>query len=200
MMNADLLPLVRKIFHDKINKYRLCFFYVTANKMAEMDREKKIKIGVLSDTHISGFDQNLKKNIDEHFSDVDLIFHAGDLVDISVLEHFGNLEVRAVCGNMDNHRVRETLPEQMLMEIGGFKIGLIHGWGSPEGLERKLAERFGKVDCIVFGHTHYPVSKTVNGIFFFNPGSAVDKRFAREKSMGILEIGRDIQGRIIAVK
>ncbi|MEE9911148.1 MAG: metallophosphatase family protein [Deltaproteobacteria bacterium] len=164
-----------------------------------MMNENTVKIGVLSDTHISGFDKNLKKVIDEHFSDVDLIFHAGDLVDLCVLELFGDKEVRAVCGNMDSHRVREELPEQVVMDIKGFKIGLIHGWGSPSGLERKLADKLGKVDCIVFGHTHYPMNRIINGIYFFNPGSAVDKRHAASKTVGILEIGSRISGRIIAI-
>lgn len=161
--------------------------------------ENKVKIGVLSDTHISGFDQNLKKIIDENFSDVDLIFHAGDLVDLGVLELFGTKEVRAVYGNMDTQRVKQELPEQLLMEINGFKIGLIHGWGSPEGIERKLRDRLGKLDCIVFGHTHYPVNQKIDGVYFFNPGSAVDKRFAKSRSIGILEVGTDITGRIIAI-
>lgn len=162
--------------------------------------KNKVKIGVLSDTHVSGFDQNLKKIIDEHFSDVDLIFHAGDLVDLCVLDLFGNKEVRAVCGNMDNQRVRQELPEQLLMEINGFKIGLIHGWGSPSGIEGKLADKLGKLDCIVFGHTHCPVNKKIDGVFFFNPGSAVDKRFAQNRSIGILEVGPDLTGRIITIK
>ncbi|MBP7766082.1 MAG: metallophosphoesterase [Syntrophaceae bacterium] len=162
-----------------------------------MMKQKTVRIGVVSDTHLSGFDENLKKNIDEHFSDVDLVFHAGDLVDLCVLDLFGDTEVRAVSGNMDNRRVREALPDERVMEIGGFRIGLIHGWGSPEGLERKLADKLGKVDCIVFGHTHCPVNKVIDGIYFFNPGSAVDRRMARFRSLGILEIGRDITGRII---
>lgn len=162
--------------------------------------ETKVKVGVLSDTHVSGFDKNLKTIIDEHFSDVDLIFHAGDLVDLSILDLFGDKEVRAVCGNMDNQRVRQELPEQRLMDIGGFKIGLIHGWGSPEGIERKLADRLGRLDCIVFGHTHYPVNRIIDGIYFFNPGSAVNKRSAKNRSIGILEIGKDIAGRIITIK
>ncbi len=165
-----------------------------------MMSKNKVKIGVLSDTHVSGFDQNLKKIIDEHFSDVDLIFHAGDLVDLCVLDLFGNKEVRAVCGNMDNQRVRQELPEQLLMEINGFKIGLIHGWGSPSGIEGKLADKLGKLDCIVFGHTHCPVNKKIDGVFFFNPGSAVDKRFAQNRSIGILEVGPDLTGRIITIK
>ncbi len=164
-----------------------------------MMSENRIKIGVLSDTHISGFDKNLKKIIDLHFSDVNLIFHAGDLIDLCVLDLFGDKEVKAVYGNMDNARVKEALPEQLLMDIKGFRIGLIHGWGSPAGLERKLADKLGRPDCIVFGHTHYPVSKIIDGILFFNPGSAVDKRFAASKTVGILEIGKDITGRIVPV-
>ncbi|MHB8137626.1 MAG: metallophosphoesterase family protein [Smithellaceae bacterium] len=165
-----------------------------------MMNEKKIKIGVLSDTHISGFDESLKKIVDENFSDVDLIFHAGDLVDLCVLDLFGNREIRAVCGNMDNHRVREKLPEQLLMDINGFKIGLIHGWGSPQGIEKKLADRLGPIDCIVFGHTHYPVMKKIGDTYFFNPGSAKDKRFAASRTIGILEVGTDITGRIITIE
>ena len=176
------------------------FFCLTANNSQKMMDKKKVKIGVLSDTHISGFDENLKKIVDEYFSDVDLIFHAGDLVDLSVLTLFGDKKVRAVCGNMDNQRVRGELPEQLLMNIGGFKIGLIHGWGSPEGMERKLMDRLGKLDCIVFGHTHYPVNRTIDGVYFFNPGSAVDKRFAKARSIGILEVGKELTGRIITIK
>jgi uncharacterized protein len=77
---------------------------------------------------------------------------------------------------------------------------MIHGWGSPAGLEGKLAQKLGKVDCIVFGHTHYPVNKKIDGIYFFNPGSAMDRRFARHRSVGILEMGFEINGSIINLK
>ncbi|PKN83406.1 MAG: hypothetical protein CVU51_12485 [Deltaproteobacteria bacterium HGW-Deltaproteobacteria-1] len=63
----------------------MCFFDLTANKSKNMMNEKRVRIGVLSDTHVSGFDENLKRIIDENFSDVDMIFHAGDLVELSVL-------------------------------------------------------------------------------------------------------------------
>lgn len=164
-----------------------------------MTQDKKVTIGVLSDTHISGFDEKLKQVIDKYFADVDLIFHAGDLVDLCVLDLFGNKEVRAVSGNMDRQQVREALPEQILMDINGFKMGLIHGWGAPEGIEKKLTGRLGKLDCIIFGHTHYPVNKIIEGVYFFNPGSAVDKRFAKARSIGILEVGTQIKGTIITL-
>jgi hypothetical protein len=164
-----------------------------------MTMEKKVKIGVLSDTHISGFDENLKRVIDENFFDTDLIFHAGDLVDLQILDMFGDKEVRAVCGNMDHSAVRQQLPEQLIMDIGGFQIGLIHGWGAPDGMEKKLLNKLGRLDCIVFGHTHYPVNQKIDGVYFFNPGSAVDKRFAPFRSIGILEVGNEITGTIITI-
>jgi len=172
---------------------------LTVNKSGKMTPAKKVKIGVLSDTHISGFDQNLKRVIDEHFSDADLVFHAGDLIDLRVLEMFGDKEVRAVCGNMDNSMARRELPEQLIMDINGFKIGLIHGWGSSHGMENKLLDKLGVLDCIVFGHTHSPVNQKIGGVYFFNPGSAVDKRFAPFRSIGILEVGQEITGRIITI-
>jgi hypothetical protein len=86
------------------------------------------------------------------------------------------------------------------MDNNGFKIGLIHGWGGPSGMERKLLDKLGKLDCIVFGHTHYPVNRTIDGVYFFNPGSAVDKRFAKSRSVGILEVGENLTGKIIIIK
>ena len=64
--------------------------------------EKKIKIGVISDTHLDDYDDKMRKSVAEHFSDVDMILHAGDMVDLRVLEIFGGKEIKAVCGNMDN--------------------------------------------------------------------------------------------------
>jgi len=161
--------------------------------------EKKVKIGVISDTHLIDYDQKLKKIVDEHFGDVDLVIHAGDLVDRRVLDIFKGKEVKAVHGNMDYPSVKENLPEQLFFEINGFKFGVIHGWGPSWGLEEKILEEMGSMDCIVYGHTHEPVCHIKAGVLFFNPGSPTDKRFAAFKSLGILEIDKDVEGRIIKI-
>jgi putative phosphoesterase len=160
---------------------------------------EKMKIGVISDTHLGDYDDRLKKIIDEHLKDMDLILHAGDLVDLRVLEIFGGKEVKAVCGNMDNLSVKEKLPEHLLFEIKGFKFVLIHGWGSPWGIEEKILARFDDVDCIVYGHTHKPANYKKGKVLFFNPGSAVDRHFASSRTIGILEIDKDVAGRIINI-
>ncbi len=158
-----------------------------------------MKVGVISDTHLTGFDEKLKKIVDEQFKDVGLILHAGDLVDLQVLDIFAGREVKAVCGNMDYPSVREKLPETIHFELNGFKFGLIHGWGAPWFLEEKILAKIGKVDCLVYGHTHKAVNHKKDDVLFFNPGSATERRFSPAKSLGILEIDKEIRGRIINI-
>jgi putative phosphoesterase len=164
-----------------------------------MMEKEKVTIGVISDTHLSGYDARLARIVAQHFKDVDFILHAGDLVDLRVLDIFAGKEVKAVSGNMDNMPVKDKLPEQLIFEIKGFKIGLIHCWGSPLGIEEKLLAKLGDVDCVVYGHTHKPANYEENGILFFNPGSAMDKRFADTRTIGILEIDKEIKGRLISI-
>jgi uncharacterized protein len=161
--------------------------------------EKKIKIGVVADTHLSGYDEKLKKIINKHFADVDLIFHAGDLVDLLVLDIFAGKEVKAICGNMDYSSVRKKLPEQLFLEINGFKLGIIHGWGEPLRIEERIAAKMGRLDCIIYGHTHQPANHRTDGVLFFNPGSPTDKRLSAHRSIGILEIDSKMAGRIINI-
>ena len=160
---------------------------------------KKIKIGVISDTHLDEYDEKMRKRIEEHFSNVDMILHAGDIVDLSVLEMFGDKEIRAVCGNMDNFSVKQKYPEHLLFEINGLKFLLIHGWGTPWGLEEKISARFNDVNCVVYGHTHKPANHRKDNILFFNPGSAVEIYFNSSQTICILEIDKDIEGRIIKI-
>ncbi len=159
-----------------------------------------MKIGVISDTHLQGPDDRLLAIIRKYFSDSELVLHAGDLVDIRVLSAFGDKEVVAVCGNMDPPRVEDEIPRKRVLEIGRFRIGLIHGWGSPHDLEDRIRGEFDQVDCIVYGHSHFPVNHRRDGILFFNPGTACDRRHAISNTVGILEVGESaINGRIIVI-
>lgn len=156
-----------------------------------------MKVGVISDTHLTGCDERLTRLLKDRFRDADLILHAGDLVDLRVLDAFAGKEVRAVCGNMDPPSVRQALPRKLVLELNNFKVGLIHGWGMPFGIEGKLLKEIGQVDCLVYGHTHRAANAVKDGILFFNPGSATDTRFASRNTVGMLEIGDAIRGEII---
>jgi putative phosphoesterase len=159
-----------------------------------------LKIGVISDTHLRETDERLLTIIRRHFHDAELILHAGDLVDLKVLDAFGNKDIIAVCGNMDSPGVAFKIPPKRVFEIGRFRIGLIHGWGSPFDLEERIRSEFDNVDCIVYGHSHHPANHIREGVLFFNPGTACDRRHAVSNTVGILEVSENaITGRIIAI-
>lgn len=161
-----------------------------------------IKIGVVSDTHLTS-GAALPKRLLEALSNVDLIIHAGDLVELSVLADLEKIgpEVRAVWGNMDSAQVKQTLPEFQVFKAGQFSIGLTHGLGGPFNLMEMVKEKFKKekVDCIVYGHSHQPKNELHQQILYFNPGSPTDKFFAPYNSYGILQIDKEIIGEIIKI-
>jgi putative phosphoesterase len=158
-----------------------------------------MKIGVLSDTHLKELNSDFKKIIESHFKGVDKIFHAGDFVDWSIAEYLSSQkELIAVCGNMDSPDIRRAFPQKRIIELGRFQIGLIHGGGSPFGIESRVVEEFEKVDAIVYGHSHTPANHQVRNILFFNPGSPT-RSFIHRATLGILHIGEKIEGEIIKI-
>ena len=158
-----------------------------------------MKIGVISDTHIPHAASKLPDAIYSAFKDADLILHAGDLIEMPVLNELNKLaKTEAVYGNMDGPLIQKLLPAKKIINVGDFKIGLAHGSGAPFNLINKLKNEFQeRVDVIVFGHSHSPVNELRDGILFFNPGSPTDKIFAKYNSYGILTINKEIKGEIV---
>jgi putative phosphoesterase len=157
-----------------------------------------MRIGVLSDTHIPVAARKIPDKVLSLLKGVDLILHAGDILELSALDELEKIaKTEAVRGNMDYPDVLESLPSRKVLEIGRFKIGLIHGWGPPQSLVERLKKEFTKVDCVVFGHTHAPVAERVEGALFFNPGSPTDRVFAPYNSLGFLEINDEIKPEIV---
>ena len=158
------------------------------------------RIGVLSDTHLRYGSEEaawLEMLCSEYFSDVDMVIHAGDMVDPDVLLAF-DCPVHAVKGNMDDSDGGFAI--KRVLKVEEVSIGLMHGWGHTVGLESRLKHEFlyDDVDCIVYGHSHYPANHIVDGILMFNPGSPVDRRQAPYHSVGILEVDvSSIKGTII---
>ena len=149
-----------------------------------------MRIGVLSDTHADSFAE-IPDRIITTLAEVDMIIHAGDFTSKAVLDGLKQLgEVKAVWGNMDSNELKRTLPETELLIVSGKRIGITHGSGNPFGIERKVRQIFKDVDIIIYGHTHQPQNKIVEGILLFNPGRA-------RNSFGILTIGEQVKGEII---
>ncbi len=161
-----------------------------------------MKIGVISDTHISEPTEELKSISLDIFADVSIILHAGDLTRLSVLDAFPDKRIIAVAGNMDRYEVTSKLPEKEIIEIEGYRIGLIHGWGAVKGLEQRIIDSFDDVHVIVYGHSHKAANHINNGILMFNPGAYSGTHpFWNKRSVGMLTISETegVSGTIINI-
>jgi uncharacterized protein len=160
------------------------------------------RIGVLSDTHLSRREKFVDEIIENHLSAVDMFIHAGDMVWFQVLNsmYATGKPVHAVSGNMDHVEVKSRYPARKIIEVEGIRIGIIHGWGSPDAIRQRIIGEFSDVGAIVYGHTHQPFCSFEEGILFFNPGSPTDSRFTKEGSVGIIEIdSKIVRGEIIGL-
>lgn len=159
-----------------------------------------MKIGVISDTHISSNHEGVPEDLLNKLRGVDLILHAGDLLVLGVLEDLREVApVEAVAGNMDDPQVKEALPQQRIISLENVRIGLIHGWGSPMGLpERVMGEFAEDVRVVVFGHSHRAYQRRMGEMLLFNPGSARRDLFSPVRSYGLLTIdGEQVEGEIL---
>lgn len=140
--------------------------------MIEKEPGMKV-IGLISDTHIPSRSKELPDKVFAIFRDVDLIIHAGDITQMSVIKELEKIApVVAVHGNMDPYEVKSELPEMNSVEIYGWKIGVIHDPSALLGMDemRRLAKKNG-FNVLVFGHTHKQFLKWEDDILFINPGS-----------------------------
>ncbi len=149
-----------------------------------------MEIGVLSDTHLHSVTDDFARRIEKIAQEVDHLFHLGDIVTPEVLDFLNSFPLSAVAGNMDLPEIRANLPVKRVVELGGKRFGLIHGWGSPFGLDKRVAAEFDGVDCVCFGHSHKTLIKDSGGLLVFNPGSARGGMMAKP-TYGRLTVTKD---------
>jgi putative phosphoesterase len=159
-----------------------------------------MKIGILSDTHLTRVTQEFKAICEQFLADMDLILHAGDFVSPDMVAYLGRGPFHGVHGNMDGFETKKLLPGKKVIEIGRYRLGLIHGMGGPNGIEDRIRREFsGKLDAIVYGHSHRAANAVRKGVLFFNPGSASRNTRFGKRSLGILELNESIHGRIVEI-
>jgi uncharacterized protein len=157
-------------------------------------------VGVLSDTHIPSTVQSLPPVIFDIFKDVELILHAGDIVELSVLDELRALApVEAVAGNMDDSEVLARLPQKKILTLDRYRVGLIHGKYKIDVQKEMIRKEFDSVDLIVYGHSHTPFWGQIDGLYFLNPGSPTDTLHAPYNSVAVLEIGDRLHAEIIRI-
>ncbi|KGK98148.1 phosphoesterase [Methanococcoides methylutens] len=137
-----------------------------------------MKIIALSDTHLTrgGIPPAFKHLLD----DCDIIAHAGDFTTMECYQAFADTgKLKAVHGNSDDSELKELLPERLIFNADGVKIGLVHE-GALSIMDttalRYLALEMG-VDVLIFGHIHRPLVET-SDVILICPGSPTSPRMS----------------------
>jgi len=162
-------------------------------------------VGLISDTHVPKRAYSLPSKVLEVFKDrnVNFIIHAGDLVELAVVDELETLApVLAVHGNMDGIDTVNALPKINSLKVFAWKIGVMHDPDIAFGYTkmRELVKERG-FDVFVYGHTHVADIKWEDKTLFINPGSAtVPASPFGKTSVGILKITKtSIEPEIIEI-
>lgn len=136
--------------------------------------EIMVKILIVSDTHRKddGFWTVFRKE-----APIDMLIHCGDSCGSEKNFKFrANCECHFVNGNCDSIFGGNT---EQIFEIGKHKVFLTHGhrYGVRSGEDELvlMAKAVG-ADIVMYGHTHIPMIKVVDGIYVVNPGSLGEPR------------------------
>lgn len=151
------------------------------------------KIGLISDSH--GY---LDEIVTGHLADVDEIWHAGDIGDLSILDILPRDKVlRIITGNIDDQEARSGYPEELWFEVEGLKVGMIHIGGKPpqyaKGVKNLIRQH--GVQLFVCGHSHIckvEFDRNLNCLYL-NPGAVGQSGFHIVRTMLLFEID---QGKI----
>ena len=149
-----------------------------------------MRVAIISDTHMPRGARAIPAACLERCRAADAILHAGDLVDVSVLELLRSLgpPLHAISGNVDSEAVRRLVPARLELELGGARIGMVHIPGPTAGRCERLRVKFPRCDAVIFGHTHMPEHVELDGFQIFNPGSPTERRRAPARTMGLATI------------
>lgn len=109
------------------------------------------RIGLISDTH--GF---LDETVFGHFKEYDEIWHAGDFGP-NVCEKFRDFKLlRGVFGNIDEQKIRNEFPEQLVFNCEDVKVMIRHIGGSPPKYNPETRKELliHKPQLFICGHSH----------------------------------------------
>ncbi len=138
-----------------------------------------MRLLIISDTHVPARARDLPAPLWHAVEAADLVIHAGDWVDVRLLDA---LTARAaallgVYGNNDGPALRARLPEVAWLTIQGVRLAVVHETGPAARREERCDHRFPGVDLLVFGHSHIPWDSVApSGMRLLNPGSPTDRR------------------------
>jgi putative phosphoesterase len=134
---------------------------------------------LLADTHVPKRARDLPAEVWRAAEEADVVVHAGDWVDVRLLDELEarSAQLVACWGNNDHGELRTRLPEVARLDLEGIRLGVVHETGQAKGREERMSETYADLDVLVFGHSHIPWDTvTSTGLRLLNPGSPTDRR------------------------
>ncbi len=165
-----------------------------------------MRIGLISDTHISNNNEKIPAEVREIFKGVDHIFHAGDIYSLSVLDDLQKIAPVLAARGDDDWILKaedERVKEKHVVHIAGLSIWITHqffpldfyssGRLSFDDTLKELKKYQTLPDIVVFGHTHKTLSLKIENTLYLNPGSATLPNYeSRLGTVSILNITEGI--------
>jgi uncharacterized protein len=134
---------------------------------------------LMADTHLPKRAKRLPDELWAAVDEADVVVHAGDWVEVALLDRLEERSGRlvGVFGNNDGAELRRRLPEVARAEVAGLRLGVVHETGPSTGREARCDRLYDDLDLLVFGHSHIPWDTTTpHGLRLLNPGSPTDRR------------------------
>jgi putative phosphoesterase len=138
-----------------------------------------VRLLLISDTHVPKRARDLPARVWDEVARADVVVHAGDWVEMGLLDELGRRAARLVAcwGNNDGPELRARLPERADVTLEGVRFTVTHETGAATGRDARMARQYPDTDVLVFGHSHIPWDSTAeSGLRLLNPGSPTDRR------------------------
>ena len=137
-----------------------------------------IRLLLVSDTHVPVRAKDLPARVWSEVDAADVVVHAGDWVDIALLDGLEQRSRRllACWGNNDGPALRARLPEVASATLEGVRVAVVHETGARHRREERMRAAHPDTDLLVFGHSHIPWDTEWEGLRLLNPGSPTDRR------------------------
>ena len=138
-----------------------------------------MRLVLISDTHLPVRAKRLPAVLWEEIEAADVVIHAGDWVNVELLDELTERSARLIgCwGNNDGPLLRARLPEVARVLLDGLAVAVVHETGASKGREERCERAYPDIDLLVFGHSHIPWDTTTpRGLRLLNPGSPTDRR------------------------
>ena len=137
-----------------------------------------IRLLLISDTHVPSRAQDLPAQVWLEVDAADVVVHAGDWVDVALLDRLEQRSSRllACWGNNDGPALRARLPEVATATLERVRVAVVHETGARQRREERMRAAHPDTDLLVFGHSHIPWDTKWAGLRLLNPGSPTDRR------------------------